>query len=183
MRPERVKGGCKVAHRNLTPPDYYTTLVDDEVRNIAELARWLKGLDGAVYVDVASALRRAALGPVPLYPPTVDVHPMGSGYRVIAGALARAVLPYLPPPPTAGLHMVRVPDTDGVALVLVRDGGVWCSDFPDLAAANGWRVDPATMRPLSARDLAQLPLKGVVKGVAPDRFGPRPDRGPGSVMP
>ncbi|MBI5136101.1 MAG: hypothetical protein HZA24_02070 [Nitrospirae bacterium] len=161
----------KVAAEGLDAPADYRRLVAHEAQNTAALAGVLEGLPNATYVDLVTALQQAALGPRPLYPPGPDGHPVGSGYHVIARALSGAVMAHLPAPPAPGLHAVRVPGKDALALVLLRDGGVWFFGSPDVAAANGW-TRSADSAPLNVRDIAQLPLRGVIKAVDPARFGP-----------
>ncbi|MBY0278573.1 SGNH/GDSL hydrolase family protein [Candidatus Binatia bacterium] len=150
-------------------PDY-AKLVADETANVHELARALREISGATFVDLVKPLQQAALDDVPIYPPNQNGHPVGPGYAAIAEALAPVVDHMLPEPPANGLVRVAATGQDVEFYGLVLDGTLW--RFPDGASAqqSGWTLDAAV--PLSRRDVAFLADRGIVPEPDPSLFGP-----------
>lgn len=148
----------------------YTKLVADETANVDEFARALRDVPGATYVDLVPPLQKAALDGEPLYPPSQNGHPIGPGYQAIARALAPVVGHLLPMPPANGLVRVAATRDDAEFYGLVLDGGLW--RFPDGAAAeqSGWTLAAAV--PVTRRDVARLPERGIVPVIDPAIFGP-----------
>jgi lysophospholipase L1-like esterase len=157
-----------VRRAGVAEPAEYAKLVADESANVAELARALRAVPGATYVDLVAPLQKAALDGVPLYLPNQNGHPISPGYELIAQALAPAVAALLPEPLEDGL--VRVAAADGPYYALVRDGGLWRFPDPALAERNGWTL--ADAREASTRDVAHLSDHGVVLLVDRATFGP-----------
>jgi len=151
-------------------PADYTRLVADETENIRELARALREIPGATYVDLVQPLQQAALEGVPLYPPSENGHPIAPGYEVIARALAPVVGNLLPDPPANGLVRVAAAADHAEFYGLVVDGTLW--RFPDgpTAEQTGWVLADAA--PLTLRDVAHLAERGLVPEADPETFGP-----------
>lgn len=159
----------KVKSEGIDAPEPYRTLIEDEARNIAELARTLSTLEHAGYVDLVAPLQQALLTSDGLYPPDTNGHPMAAGYDLIAEALVDAAAHRLPKR-LAGLA-VRAVEGGGHELLGFTERGVWSFDSAELAEANGWR---ATEIPLiDERDLAGVARLGRVTTVDPERFAPR----------
>lgn len=157
-----------VAGAGLAPPADYSELVEAERTRIAWLSERLRGLAHATYVDVVSPLQDAAQKGAALYPTDMNGHPIAQGYAVIGEVLARAAEPLLPPK-RRGLYLVTV----GVQHlpVLIGDDGVRSFASAGVAEANGWQ--PGKFDVVSGRELADLPLRGVIVNVDPSRYGPQ----------
>lgn len=166
---------AKLRAEGIAPPPDFVRLVQHETQNIAELSAALSTLPHGRYVDVASLLQRAALGPVPLYPANENGHPLAAGYRVIALALAPHVQAQLPPPLADGVALWADPEQPGGGKVyLVRDGGARLFNSQEVFLKNGWKWQPETFRPVTLRDLAALRNLGLIETVDPAAYGPRP---------
>ena len=155
----------KVAAQGIEAPQGYNDLITAEKRNITTLAAALAALPNAIYVDLVAPLQKAALKAVPLYLPLPNGHPLPAGYGEIARALSPAVDRYLPRKPE-GLLMVGKEEK----IILVREGGIYLFNAPELVTANGWRA--ADVQAVSLRDIIDLPLRDVIKTVDPARYGP-----------
>ena len=77
----------KVKAESVLAPSDYLSLVQDESERINAFSKVLSQLPAAYYVDVAEALKLAALTSTPLYPTGMNGHPMAAGYAVIAETL------------------------------------------------------------------------------------------------
>lgn len=165
----------RVARDGLAAPEDYRHLIADETANVAELARALKAIPGAAYVDAVGPLQQAALGRRPTYPPGWDGHPRPAGYEVIARALAPTVGPLLPDPPAPGLLIEAKADApDQGDVVLLRYGGVWRFADKEAFETNGWPFAIDKLPRHTERDLAGMPFLGYITHADPARFGPRP---------
>ncbi len=169
---------AKIRAEGLKVPDDYLALIRNEAENLNQLSATLKGLSHGHYVDVVSAMQRAALGPEPLYPTNSDGHPSKRGYQVIAKVLATHSRPLLPAPFTDGIATrVDLKQPDKRYTYLIRDGAVWMFSSPEVFLSSGWQWDPKTIREVTLRDLAGLKNAGVINRGDPKRFGPRPSGG------
>jgi len=158
----------------IAPTADYRALVTHEAANIAQLARALQAVPGARYVDLVQPLQRAAQSTPGLYPDNENGHPRAPGYDAIAAALAPAVAGLLPVPPRGLVAVRRGPNEH--QLVLVTAQGVRAFRDLDAVRANGW--SPQAAPEVSMRDLAGLPLLGVIDAADPVRYGPQAIRGP-----
>lgn len=157
----------RVDREQLDAPQDYRALVEAEQRNIAQLADQLRAVPGAGYTDVVAALQAAALEAQPLYPDTLNGHPLAAGYAVIGEALAADTGVLLPAPP---LGLYALVDADEYQLLLVNREGVWYFNSFEDVEHNGW---PAGVLPeIGLRDIVNLPHRGVVTAIDPERFGP-----------
>lgn len=77
----------KVAGEGIVVQDDYTSLVDKERKNLANLAAALSAIPEVLYVDVLSPLQEAAMDPAALYPEDKNGHPVAAGYEVIGLSL------------------------------------------------------------------------------------------------
>lgn len=159
----------RVRRDGLKPTDDYLKLVSMERKNIEELAATIRELPGADYVDLLAPLQKAALEEKKrLYPEDLNGHPLASGYREIAQAIAPVVDKHLPPP-VRGLVAVR--ESEQVSyLYLVRGDGIWGFASLELARANGWGLNG--IRVVRPRDIEGLPFRGTIDAVDPALFGP-----------
>lgn len=151
------------------PPDY-EKLIADETTSVEELARALRHVPGATYVDLVGPLQQAALDGEPIYPPSQNGHPIAPGYAAIARTLAPAIDHLLPAPPSDGLVRVAATKDDGEFIGIVGAGGLW--RFLDAATAeqSGWTLARAV--PVTRRDVAHLAERGIVSEPDPEFFGP-----------
>ena len=145
----------------------YLALIGSEGKNYKDLASELKMLPNAVYVDLLTPMRHEALT-VPLYLPTTDGHPVAAGYNFIARVVAPVVDGYIPVRPR-GLLLLETSPKDHFP-VLADDDGVWLFRSRKIIIANGWRTGNIPI--VQPRDIATLPLRGVITTVDPQRFGP-----------
>lgn len=159
----------RVRHEKINVSADYTKLVEMERANIERLAQSFKLLPNVDYVDLVSALQKAASTNLELYPPAVDGHPMEAGNRVIADALAPAVGKYMVESPRGLVGIAR--DAKTVLLVLVTKEGLWMFSTKEIARKNGWGEDQ--LRIVNVRDIAALPVMGTINVVDPKKFGPR----------
>ncbi len=159
----------RIRNEKLPSTSSYDTLTRSERMYLGELAETLKGIPGSQFVDVLSPMENAALTEM-LYPSDGNGHPIGVGYDVIARALAPSVGRYLKPQPE-GLAVMQSTGRQSVA-VLVEKDGYWIFSRNDLIIKNGWR-SLAGAAQLSERDLAGLPVKGIITSIDVDRFGPQ----------
>jgi hypothetical protein len=158
----------RIAAESITPPDAYRQLVRNEQRNIEELADAVSLLPGARYVDTVSALQTAARETTTLYPSDTNGHPNATGYAVIAQAFADALSPLLPEP-VRGLHALQL-DADHYQFLVVTEEGAWIFPNQRLIELNGW--EPGRVEVIQPRDLASIPIIGLIQEVDPARFGP-----------
>ena len=147
----------------------YKTLVRSERAYYGEFTDSLSKVKGLTYVDVLTPMENAAMDQM-LYPSDGNGHPVGLGYDVIARALAPSVGRYLKPLPE-GLAVMQSTGWQSVP-VLVEKDGYWIFSRNDLIIKNGWR-SLAGVAQLSARDLASVPVKGIITSIDVDRFGPQ----------
>ncbi len=163
----------KVRKDQLSPPAFYTDLMENEGKNIEELAARLTGLPASVYVDLVTPLQQAALKPFPFYPASGDGHPLPGGYALIARTLAPAVDRVLPSPPEPGLLRIKNAGSEDPGMfVLIKPEGVWRFSGRQVFEGNGWKMDLTGVPVGTDRDVAGLPFRGVVSVVNPQRFGP-----------
>jgi lysophospholipase L1-like esterase len=163
----------KVRQAGIAPPPDYAKLVGDEAANVAELAKGLRALGHAGYVDVVKPLQRAALAGAPIYLENSDGHPVPGGYAVIAAALAPKVVGFLPEPVRPGLVLVPDPTAPGQGnAFLIRYGGIWRFADEDVYLKSGWKPTPQGAQLRHERDLANLPFLGQITEPDPVRFGP-----------
>lgn len=158
----------KVEREGLNVPEDYAALVENEARNINQLAQSIQKIEGPIYTDLVDPLQTAALDPKPLYPSDINGHPIKAGYRVISAAISQSVKAFLPEPPN-GLYAVKI-DANAYQISLVTDNGRWVFPSLELIRANGWPV--REVRTLEVRDVATIPLVGVIEEANPKRFGP-----------
>ncbi len=144
-------------------------LVEMERANIDHLAQSFKLLPNVEYVDLVSAMQKAASTNLLLYPPAADGHPMEAGNRVIAAAVAPAVGKYMVESPLGLVGIVR--DTKTVLPMLATKDGLWMFSTKEIARKNGW--DDDQIRIVNVRDIAALPVMGTINVVDPKKFGPR----------
>jgi len=148
----------------------YATLVRMEQDNIATLANAIREIAGAEYVDLVDALQAAALRPALLYPSNENGHPVATGYKVIAGAIASAVKEKNMLP-AAVLGLVGLEVSSGqYRLLLVDADGVWDFASEQVVRANGWNSGKARL--VRQRDIDGLPYRGVISHAEPGRYGP-----------
>ena len=157
----------KVRREGIDASSDYLALIGSEGKNYKDLASELKMLPNAVYVDLLTPMRQEALT-VPLYPPTTDGHPVAAGYNFIARVVAPVVDEYIPVGPR-GLLLLETSPKDRFP-VLADDDGVWLFRSRKIIIANGWRTGNIPI--VQPRDIATLPLRGVITTVDPQRFGP-----------
>ena len=157
----------KVAGDAIALRDDYALLVDQEKKNLANLAAVLSAIPDVLYVDVLGPLQEAAMGPVALYPEDKNGHPVAVGYEVIGRAIANSVEQFMPSSPK-GLYALI--DGDEFQIVLINEEGVWYFDNVDDIEANGW--PPGELPEIEMRDLAMLPHNGIITTVNKARFGP-----------
>jgi lysophospholipase L1-like esterase len=157
----------KVKQESLVPPESYTTLVEGERRHIGMLEAVIKNLPGVEYVDVVTKLQQAALGPVPLYPSTIDGHPVFAGYQVIGNTIADHVSGFIDKQ-ADGLLALEV--AEGHRVYLLRDNGLRMFESLDLILQNGWAE--ANLKVVKSRDIAGYPFLGNISEVDPDKYGP-----------
>lgn len=158
---------AKVAAEGIAAPVDYRRLVEAERQRIDDLRARLEALAGARYVDVAQPLQQAVLDGAGIYPGTANGHPLAAGYEVIGRTLADAVSGALPPP-SSGLYALM--DGDTFRALLINGEGVWFVNDFDLVEANGW--PPQELRTIELRDIVNLPHRGILSEVDPQRFGP-----------
>jgi lysophospholipase L1-like esterase len=157
----------KMQGEGITLPDNYKRLVKLEHQHIIKLANDIGNIPGALYVDVASALQRAAMNNVNLYPDNMNGHPVAEGYRVIGEQLSKTVKRLIPATPR-GLYAWN---DDGLPyFILVNYEGVWLFESIELIEENGWPEGDVTI--IESRELSNLSYKGMIKTVDRRRFGP-----------
>ncbi len=137
----------------------YEALVVDESSRISNFSRELLSIDNAVYIDVASKLQNAALGPVALYPENVNGHPLKKGYRIIAETIQPFIKQY-----------VRELD-DGLAVVTTDRGGlipIYVSNNQFWIFSNDYkvieeRVNISELPTYKTRTLTNMHYMGYIK--------------------
>lgn len=159
----------RVQHEGIKASAEYLKLVELERVNIDRLARSFKLLPNVEYVDLVSALQKAASTNLQLYLPAADGHPMEAGNRVIATALAPAIDKYMVEPPLGLVGIMR--EAERIFPVLVTKDGIWMFSTTEIARKNGWGEDQ--IRIVNVRDIAALPVMGTIDVVDPKKFGPR----------
>lgn len=159
----------RVRHERINVSADYMKLVELERANIDHLVQSLKPLPNVEYVDLVSALQKAASTNQLLYPPAADGHPMEAGNRVIAAALAPAVGKYMVEPPLGLVGIMR--ETKTIIPILVTKDGLWMFSTKEIARKNGWGEDQ--IRIVNVRDVAALPVMGTIDVVNPKKFGPQ----------
>jgi len=158
----------KVQRENLQAPEVYQDLVELELKNIQRLADHIQQLDGAVYVDLVESMQTGALTREPLYPKSINGHPIAAGYRVIAETMAHAVRQYSNVKPK-GLYAVNVGNGKYIR-ILAKKRSAWVFASQQMLEANGWSTNG--IRIMSSRDFATLAIKGYVNHVDQLLFGP-----------
>ena len=143
-------------------------LIDNEKKNLVNLAAVLSAIPEVVYVDVLGPLQEAAMGPVALYPEDKNGHPVAAGYEVIGRVIANSVEQFMPSSPK-GLYALV--DGNEFQIVLINEEGAWYFDNVDDIEANGWL--PGELPEIEKRDLAMLPHNGIITTVNKARFGPK----------
>ena len=157
----------KVKQENLQPPESYTTLVESERRHIDRLEAVIRSLPGVEYVDVVTKLQQSVLGPAPLYPSSIDGHPVFAGYQVIGNTIADHVSGFINKQ-TEGLLALKV--AKGHRIYLLRDNGLRMFESLDFILQNGWAE--ANVKVVKPRDIAGYPFLGNISEVDPDKYGP-----------
>lgn len=61
-------------------------------------------------------------------------------------------------------------------IALINNEGVWVFDRDEMMIANGWPLED--IRAIKYREIANLPIRGVVTSIDPARFGPASVRVP-----
>ena len=126
-------------------------------------------LPGVEYVDVVAILQQAILDRVPLYPSSIDGHPVVAGYQVIGNAIADHISGFIDKK-TDGL--VALEAQGGYTIYLLRDNRLQFFESYDLVLKNGWtEEDIALVKP---RDIAGYSFLGNISGVEPEKYGPLP---------
>jgi len=157
----------KVKQEGLDPPESYARLIEGEQRHIEKLEAVIKSLPGLEYVDVVTPLQKAILGEVPLYPSSIDGHPVFAGYEVIGNAIADHISGFINKK-TDG--PVALEAEGGYSIYLLRGKGLRFFETLDLVLKNGWtREDITVVKP---REIAGLPYLGNISEVEPEKFGP-----------
>ena len=167
MPPKELAYAEKVKQENLAPPESYTTLVEGERRHIDMLEAAIKGLPGVEYVDVVTKLQQAVLGPVPLYPSSIDGHPVFAGYQVIGNTIADHVSGFIDKQ-ADGLLALEV--AEGHRIYLLRDNGLRMFESLDFILQNGWTEE--NVKVVKSRDIAGYPFLGNISEVDPGKYGP-----------
>jgi len=164
----------KIEREGISAPRSYLTLIDNEKKNIVELADTLSRLPGSKYVDVVEALQSAALKSEPLYPANINGHPVGAGYDVIADRVSASVKNRIKLP-KPGLALVEY-GPGKYRLALIKREGFWTFFTPQWAIENGWKIDETSKKTkiqwLKLRDMASIGNMGVIKKIDRTRFGP-----------
>jgi len=158
----------KVAGESIALREDYALLIDNEKKNLVNLAAVLSAIPEVVYVDVLGPLQEAAMGPVALYPEDKNGHPVAAGYEVIGRVIANSVEQFMPSSPK-GLYALV--DGNEFQIVLINEEGAWYFDNVDDIEANGWL--PGELPEIEKRDLAMLPHNGIITTVNKARFGPK----------
>lgn len=158
----------KVLHDEFIPPKDYLTLIGAEEKNIKSLVAELAKFPNAMYVDLLVPLQQAALKPIQLYPSDINGHPIAAGYKVMAEALSSVADGYLYDNPQ-GLFAVELSSKDNF-IALINNEGVWVFDRDDIMKANGWPLE--NIKTIKYRDIANIPIRGIVTTIDPTRFGP-----------
>lgn len=158
----------RVANEGMKAVADYTKLVELERANIDRLSRAFKSLPNVEYVDMMTALQKAASSSLMLYAPDTDGHPMEAGNQVIAETLAPVISRYLTEPLSGP---VRVAIDSKSLLFLVTPDGLWQFSSLEIAEKNGWKS--RQVRIVDSRDIAAIPLQGTIKVVDPKKFGPQ----------
>lgn len=166
----------KLARSGASVPPDFTRLIAEETRQIERFVAALKALPGAVYADVIEPLQQAALGGVALYPADENGHPVAAGYEVIGRTIAAQLAPLLRQVPLGPAFVAAA--ANRYTLHLVTPEGVWLVPSEAALEANGWSA--GRFPTVDARDIAVLPLLGVLTDVDPQRFGPAALRSSGS---
>lgn len=164
----------RIRREGIQPTPDYQQLVTSEKHYLSSLAKALSALRGATYVDLLSPLQDAARTSM-LYPSTSNGHPVAAGYDIIARTLAPALKDHLPPAPK-GLMILDEGGGHGTP-VLVNDEGVWRFASKEVLFKNGWR-SLKKVPIMQHRDLADLPRKGNISTIEPQKFGPAAFQGP-----
>lgn len=158
----------RVAKEGIEAPAAYRQLVEREAANMRHLGDRIAGIQGLEYVDVLEPLQTAADSSLLLYPDDVNGHPADAGYAVIGKTIARKVDGLLPPR-LRGRVAYREGDT--YKILLVSDDGYRYFSSLEIMQQNGW--PEGEVPPVTRRDLAGIPYRGVVSTVNPARFGPQ----------
>ena len=160
----------KVESEKLHAPPDYERLIVAEKANIERLAKGLIAIKNADYIDLVNPLQKTAMGKRVLYRRGIDGHPAPGGYEVIARTLTPAVGKYLPGTPL-GLVAVHFVKGDNRSWpLLAKRNGTWLFANNKLIMQNGWDLKKITT--VSPRDVATLPLRGVIDHVDPSIYGP-----------
>jgi len=148
----------------------YSKLVNDEKKNIEELASFLNHLEKANYIDLVDELQNAALKQVQIYPADDDGHPFSIGYEVIANTihanLNHKLIEKIPYGIVGRLNKHEVTD-----LSLYSDRGVEKFINIETAIANGWKKEDVLLLPY--RDMSRLNKSVInIRTKQPEKFGP-----------
>jgi hypothetical protein len=158
----------KVSEEGMQAPEDYQTLIVREAANLEKLAGEIQSYPQVVYVDVLQSLQQRAMRAAGLYPEDENGHPVALGYQVIGRVLAEAVRPYLSIPRQ---ELATIEVTLGqYRYLLLKDNGVYIFESPDFIEANGWQ--PGAVKTVTNKDIADLPLRGMINEINPPLFGP-----------
>jgi hypothetical protein len=147
----------------------YRALMDDEVKNIHNLAEALKQIPNSLYVDVLEPLQNAAIELQNIYPSDRDGHPVAGGYKVIGETLKIEVEKLLPDELMGGI-IAKIAE-DKYRLFLVKNEYFYLFSSKRVAEENGWTQE--NMKKVVLRDISKLPFGGTIKTVDPSQFGPK----------
>ncbi len=158
----------KILAEGIEPDPLYNRLVLTERANIERLAESFSRLHNVTYTDVVTPLQQAALQPVQIYPRDTNGHPIDTGYKVIAQAIAPVVKRLLTPVQRT-LAVAMLPNDVKQYLLLTKQGAI-AFNTPQTAESNGWNL--ADAKRLRLREFTRLPFLGATSDVAPSKFGP-----------
>ena len=146
----------KVKAESIKAPSDYLSLVQDESVRIDTFSKVLSQLPAAYYVDVAGALKLAALETTDLYPMGMNGHPMAAGYAVIAETLTPKLRELIVSPKNG--VVVRVTAENNQVPLYLNQGQYWLirggyEEITRLVADSGNRI-------VKSRELAGLKYMG-----------------------
>jgi lysophospholipase L1-like esterase len=159
----------KVADDGIQADGRYIELVRDEARNLDELETALMALEESRYVDVLSALQRAAMRATLLYPAGSDGHPIEAGYRLVAESIYEGISGLVPDNPR-GLVGVSHGTGEVDSIYRLTAQGKWYFPDHESIVQNGWDLNQLIRVPL--RDIMGVPTLGTVDAIDKGKFGP-----------
>jgi lysophospholipase L1-like esterase len=159
----------KILSDNKTLRQDYRALVEDEQKNIRELAKNLAAIPGATYVDVVAPLQDAALGTRYLYSIAENGHPLEYGYSVIAKTLRPHANKLLPDKIEGPVLLVKGKLQDN-EICIIKDNKLWYFSSLDHYKKNGW--DKNNLKEIQRRDIENMSFAGTINEIDPERFGP-----------